>query len=81
MAHIKSEEMKPGDIVFIISRRQRVTHGGVFIDWKEYPTEFWFLNASSEEETGCVRVDFWPVDGIRRGQWFAGAGRLLTSRM
>lgn len=84
VAHIRPEEMKPGDIVFITDNDQRVSHGGLFIGWKTYLSEVWFINASSYvplgEEVGSVRVDSWPVNGMKRDQWFVGAGRLLTSR-
>lgn len=78
------DEIGPGDVVFITSSRDRITHGGLFIRWvDESMSEFEFVNASSRPQTdaegGSVVIDTWPVDGIKREQWFAGGGRLLTS--
>lgn len=72
------EQMQPGDIVFITNDSERMTHGGLFIAWvNEARTEFRFVNASSYY--GEVVIDTWPVEGEKRGQWFAGAGRLLVT--
>lgn len=75
---IPPEQMRPGDIVFITSDRARMTHGGLFIEWVDQEmSEFRFVNASSFH--GEVVVDAWPVSSEVRGQWFAGAGRLLVT--
>lgn len=78
------DEIEPGDVIFITNSRDYVTHGGLFIRWiDESMSEFEFINASSraksESEGGSVVIDTWPVEGIKREQWFAGAGRLLTT--
>lgn len=65
--------MRPGDIVFITSDSNMITHGGLFIGWVD-DNEFEFVNASSYH--GQVAVDTWPVNGTKREQWFVGAGRL-----
>src|SRR5690606_19271209 len=74
---IPPDHMRPGDIVFITNDPERITHGGLFIEWvDETMTEFRFVNASSYY--GEVVIDTWPVEGEKRGQWFVGAGRLLV---
>ena len=74
---IPPEHMKPGDIVFITNDIDRITHGGLFIEWiDDTKTEFRFVNASSY--WGRVEIDTWPVEGTKRDQWFVGAGRLQT---
>lgn len=79
---IPPHEMIPGDLVFITDSEERVTHVGLFIRWID-DSEFEFVNASSyappgSQSGGEVRIDRWPVTGTKRGQWFVGAGRLLT---
>lgn len=75
---IPPEQMKAGDIVFITNDQHRMTHGGLFIEWvDDTKTEFRFVNASSYWER--VEIDTWPVEGTKRDQWFAGAGRLLVT--
>ena len=75
---IPPEQMRPGDIVFITSDPDRITHGGLFIEWvDDTKTEFRFVNASSY--WGRVEIDTWPVEGTKRDQWFVGAGRLLVT--
>lgn len=69
-------DMLPGDIVFITNDRTRITHGGLFIGWVD-DNEFEFVNASSYH--GQVAIDIWPVDGLKREQWFVGAGRLKVA--
>lgn len=66
-------DVLPGDIVFITSEQDRITHGGLFIRWVG-DDEFEFINASSYH--GQVTVDTWSVNGTKREQWFVGAGRL-----
>lgn len=76
---IPPEQMKPGDIVFITDNEERISHGGLFIEWVDAEmTEFQFVNASSYY--GEVVIDTWPLEGTKRGQWFVGAGRLLVVR-
>lgn len=75
---IPPEQMRPGDVVFITNDPRRMTHGGLFIEWvDEGMTEFRFVNASSYY--GEVVIDTWPITGEKRGQWFAGSGRLLMT--
>lgn len=70
---IAPEELQPGDIVFITSEPDEMTHGGVFIQWIS-DLELEFINASSYHD--AVVIDTWPVGSTKRGQWFAGAGRV-----
>lgn len=75
---LSPSEIRPGDLVFITNENDRMTHGGLFIGWvDENKSEFRFINASSYWNK--VVVDTWPVHGPKRGQWFAGAGRLKTA--
>ncbi len=68
-------DLAPGDVVFITSSSQRITHGGLFIRWIG-PDTIEFLNASSYH--GAVVVDTIEIDGTLRGQWYVGAGRLVV---
>ena len=71
---VSSDEVAPGDLVFITNDPNKITHGGMFIRWIIPDEEFEFINASSY--WGKVVIDTWPVQGEVRGQWFAGFGRL-----
>lgn len=71
---VEPADLAPGDIVFITSSRFSITHGGIFVRWAA-PGEIEFINASSYYD--AVVIDTIPVDGRVRGQWFAGAGRVL----
>jgi cell wall-associated NlpC family hydrolase len=62
---ISTDELEPGDIVFITNSADRITHGGLFIRWIN-DEEIEFINASSY--LGTVAVDTWPIDGEKRGQ-------------
>jgi hypothetical protein len=77
VALLQIKEIKPGDIIFITSEEDAITHGGLFIRWIDEDT-FEFINASSYEEYRKVVIDTWPVEGEKREQWFAGAARLKT---
>ncbi len=70
---ISKDEVQPGDIVFITNEDDRITHGGLFIRWKE-DNSLEFINASSYY--GKTLIDDWPLDRTKRGQWIAGFGRL-----
>ena len=70
---IPNEQIKPGDIVFITAERGKVNHGGLFVRWIDTEV-FEFINASSY--FGKVVLDTWPTEGLKREQWFMGAGRL-----
>lgn len=72
---LDNNELFPGDIVFITHDKDRITHGGLFIGWKDNET-IEFLNASSYY--GKVLIDEWPIQGTKRGQWFVGCGRLIV---
>ncbi|MBO8125798.1 MAG: C40 family peptidase [Firmicutes bacterium] len=69
------ENMQPGDLVFITDDETKVTHGGLFIRWVD-EEHFEFINASSYHRS--VVRDVWPINGLIRGQWFVGAGRMQT---
>ena len=70
-------DLRPGDLVFITSEEDRITHGGLFVRWVR-EGELELVNASSY--AGEVTLDTWPISGTKRGQWFAGGGRLLMAR-
>ncbi len=74
---LEKDELMPGDIVFITKRKDRITHGGLFIGWKDENT-IEFINASYY--CGEVCLDDWPLEGTKRGQWVAGFGRLMVRR-
>lgn len=71
---IGKDELLPGDIVFITNDSTRISHGGLFIGWKD-DTMIEFINASSYHQKVCI--DEWPIEGKKRGQWFVGFGRLI----
>ena len=73
VSKILPEQMRPGDIVFITKEKGEITHGGLFIRWIDKST-FEFINASSYYDE--VVIDSWSINGMKRGQWFIGAGRL-----
>lgn len=75
---ISADQMKPGDVVFITSEQDRITHGGLFVRWLS-PEEFEFTNASSNHDNFGVVETAWPINSSLRGQWFAGAGRVLQT--
>lgn len=70
---LTDEQIKPGDIVFITAEQGKVNHGGLFVRWIDTEV-FEFINASSY--FGKVVLDTWPTEGLKREQWFMGAGRL-----
>jgi len=70
---ISKDEVQPGDIVFITNEDDHITHGGLFIRWKE-ENSLEFINASSYY--GKTLIDDWTLGGTKRGQWVAGFGRL-----
>jgi cell wall-associated NlpC family hydrolase len=67
-------EMQPGDLVFITSSQEAITHGGLFVRWVT-PTELELIHASSYHKR--VVLSAWSTDHVIREQWFAGGGRLL----
>ncbi len=70
-------DLVPGDIVFLADASGDVVHGGLFVEWAGSDA-LRFVNASSY--SGQVVVDEWPLHGEKRGQRFAGAGRLKVVR-
>lgn len=72
---VPDDELQPGDIVFITSNSDRITHGGLFVRWIN-DDQFEFINASSF--FGEVAIDTWPSDGEKRDQWYVGGGRLVV---
>lgn len=72
---VDNKNVKPGDIVFITYDTERMTHCGLFVKWID-DKEFEFINASSYY--GEVVIDTWSISEQKRGQWFAGFGRLKT---
>ena len=75
--HVDRNRVQPGDIVFITSDSNRISHGGLFVKWLGRD-EFSFVDASSYY--GKVVADSFPVSGYVRGQWLVGFGRLLQRR-
>jgi len=73
---VAPQDLAPGDIVFLADQSRRIVHGGLFIE--ETEKGFRFVNASSY--WGRVVIDEWSWDGEKRGQQFAGAGRLRIVR-
>jgi len=71
---INSVNVRPGDIVFVTSKDDSVTHGGLFIKWIDTHT-FLYVNASSNH--GAVAIDIWTLGEQIRGQWFMGFGQLI----
>jgi len=70
-------DLVPGDLVFLADDSGQVVHGGLFMEWAGDDV-LRFVNASSY--SGHVIVDEWPLHGEKRGQRFAGAGRLKVVR-
>ena len=70
------KEILPGDIVFITSSKERITHAGLFIRWKDDDT-IELINASSFHGNVCVVS--WPLEDSKRNQWIVGFGRLLIA--
>lgn len=75
--HVDRNHVQPGDIVFITSDSNRISHGGLFVKWLGRD-EFSFVDASSYY--GKVVMDSFSVSGYVRGQWLVGFGRLLQRR-
>ena len=73
---LEKGDIMPGDIVFITIDGKRITHGGLFIRWID-DNEFEFINAFSYY--GKVVIDTWNIEGLKRGQYFVGAGRLTIT--
>ncbi len=73
---LEKGDIMPGDIVFITIDGKKITHGGLFIRWID-DNEFEFINASSYY--GKVVIDTWNIEGLKRGQYFVGAGRLTIT--
>lgn len=71
------QDLVPGDLVFLADDSGQVVHGGLFMEWAGDDV-LRFVNASSY--SGQVVVDEWPLHGEKRGQRFAGAGRLKVVR-
>jgi hypothetical protein len=72
--HIGPQLARPGDIVFIGTEHEFISHGGLFIKWLTHD-EFSFVDASSYH--GMVVRDSFSVSREIRGQRFVGFGRLL----
>lgn len=71
------EDLIPGDIVFLSDEAGQIVHGGFFIE-RLNGDMFRFISASSH--FGRVVLDEWPLEGEKRGQRFAGGGRLKVVR-
>ena len=74
VVHIDQQQVNAGDIVFITSDSNKISHGGLFIKWIQ-PNEFCYVNASSYYSK--VVVDSFTTTGVVRNQWVVGFGRLL----
>lgn len=71
---VESDHVIPGDLVFISSSYDSVTHVGLVSSISG--TEVNLVHASSYN--GCVVEEPWPLDQELRGQHLVGFGRLLV---
>ncbi len=71
---IPPSQLNPGDIIFFTHDTDRITHGGLFINWINENT-FKYIHASSTDSQKKVVIATRKID-YRGYQWFAGAGRL-----
>ena len=74
---ISLEEMEAGDIIFMTSGENEVSHGGLFIEWIN-EKEFLFVHASSAR--GKVVTDHWNTEKSGAYHELIGAGRLTADR-
>jgi len=70
---VEPEQLIPGDLIFISSESDRITHVGIVVDIQE--THVGMVHASSY--SGTVIEESWPLDQIVRGQHVVGFGRIL----
>ena len=70
---IHPTELEAGDIVFFTNNENRITHGGLFIEWLDN-NSFRYIHASSTGKE--VRKDNWHLNE-EYYHWFAGAGKLI----
>lgn len=71
---ISPKNVFEGDIVFVTNQKNKITHGGLFIEWVDKYNTFKFINASSYH--GEVVIEKWDIDNKKRDQWFKNFGRL-----
>ncbi|MFW6278585.1 MAG: C40 family peptidase [Bacillota bacterium] len=74
--HIPPEKAQPGDIIFITSSEERITHGGLFIKWIDDKT-MKMVHASSYFNK--VVIDSWSKNVKKGNQKFVGLGRFTKS--
>jgi hypothetical protein len=72
---VEPEELKPGDLIFISSESDRITHVGIVADIQESHVKM--VHASSY--SGAVIEEDWPLDYEVRGQHVVGFGHVLIS--
>ncbi len=71
---VSPSDLRPGDIIFLTNDANRITHGGLFINWTDEST-FKYIHASSAESNKKVVIATRDLN-YSAYQWFAGAGRL-----
>ena len=74
IVQISPSNLRPGDIIFLTNDANRITHGGLFINWTDEST-FKYIHASSANSNKKVVIATRDVN-YRGYQWFAGSGRL-----
>jgi cell wall-associated NlpC family hydrolase len=72
---VEPEQLIPGDLIFISSESDRITHVGIVADIQKPRVEM--VHASSF--AGEVLEEHWPLEQVVRNQHVVGFGRLLTS--
>jgi len=71
------DEVIPGDVIFITSEENSISHGGLVVQIDNESGTVEFINASSYY--GSTVSDTWGLKQIVRGQWIVGFGRILIS--
>jgi hypothetical protein len=73
---VDREEVWPGDLVFVTSNPDYVTHMGMFIRWlDEAKTKFEWVEASSRKK-GVV-ISTWKLGAKNDDKWLVGVGRMV----
>ncbi|MFW6007605.1 MAG: C40 family peptidase [Bacillota bacterium] len=70
-------KIEPGDIIFMTREEGKITHGGLFIEWKEKYDKFKFVHASSTAEK--VVREIWHIGNMNTSLKFVNAGRFKAS--
>ncbi len=74
---VDKNEVWPGDLVFVTSNPNYVTHMGMFISWlDEGKTKFEWVEASSRKN-GVV-ISTWRLGRKNDDKWLVGVGRMVA---